>query len=307
MIRNAVLIVSLGLAWGFNWPAVRLALVEIPPWTLRAVAFWLATAILFCVLAATGRSLRVPRAHWARLIVVGILSIAAYNIFSAFAQLTATTSRAAVLSYTMPIWAVLLARVFLGEPFDKRRRIGLGLGAAGLVALGWPLLMSGQLSIGLLYALMSGIVWAAGSVFLKRWPIAASAPVITAWQLGIAAVTMTVGMLLFEGMPTHLPTLPATYAGLVYNILIGQALASTLWFTILGTMPAGVAAIGSLLVPAVGVIGATLILGERPTPTDWTGLVLIVAAAAVVLLRPRAPVPAEIVSTNRTSRPATSG
>lgn len=300
MIRNALLILALGFAWGFNWPAVRLALGEIPPWTLRAVAFWLATAILFAVLLATGRSQRVPREHWLRLVVVGTLSIAAYNIFSAFAQLTATTSRAAVLSYTMPIWAVLFARLVLGEPFDARRRIGLALGAAGLVALGWPLLMSGQFTIGLVYAVMSGIVWAAGSVFLKRWPIAASAPVITAWQMGIAAATMTVGMLVIDGLPTRLPQLPTTYAGLAYNILIGQALATTLWFIILGLMPAGTAAIGSLMVPAIGVVGATLILGEHPTAADWTGLVLIVAAAATVLLRPNA-ASIQAPSTNRTS------
>ena len=294
MIRNLLLVTALGLAWGFNWPAVRLALNEIPPWTLRAVAFWLATGILFAILLARGATLSVPRAHWVKLAVVGALSIAGYNIFSAFAQLTATTSRAAVLSYTMPIWAVIFARIVLGEPFDMQRRIGLALGAAGLVALGWPLIVAGQFSIGLFYAVMSGIVWAAGSVILKRWPIDASAPVITAWQLGFAAVVMSLGMLAFEGLPRHLPTMPSTYAGLAYNVLIGQALASTLWFTILGLMPAGTAAIGSLLVPAVGVIGATVILGERPTVPDWLGLVLIVAAAGFsVLRRPAVPAPVE--------------
>jgi drug/metabolite transporter (DMT)-like permease len=301
MIRNLLLVGALGLCWGFNWPAVKLALGEIPPWTLRAVAFWLATVILFGVLLAARAQLAVPRRHWLRLAVVGILSIAAYNIFSAFAQLTATTSRAAVLSYTMPIWAVIFARFFLGEPFDRRRQIGLALGAAGLLALGVPLLQAGQLTIGLFYALMSGIVWAAGSVFLKRWPINASAPVITAWQMCLAALVMTVGMLVLEGLPESLPVLPSTYVGLAYNVLIGQALASTLWFTILGIMPAGTAAIGSLLVPAVGAVGATLILGERPTLSDWLGLALVIAAAATVLLRRPAPVavPAENTATDR--------
>ncbi|TDR88038.1 DMT family transporter [Enterovirga rhinocerotis] len=290
MIRNLLLVASLGLCWGFNWVAVKLALAEIPPWTLRAVGFSLATAIMFGVLFATGTSPRVPRRHWFRLAIVGVLSIAAYNIFSAFAQLTATTSRAAVLSYMMPIWAVIFARIVLGEPFDRRRQIGLALGGAGLIALGLPLLRSGELSIGLLFAILSGVFWAMGSVVLKRWPVDASAPVITTWQLGLAAILTGIGMLIFEGVPTALPQLPSTWAGLAYNVLIGQALASTLWFVILGRMPAGIATIGSLLVPGVGVIGATLILGERPTMWDWLGLLLIVAAAASVLLaRPVVP------------------
>ena len=295
MIRNLLLVTILGLCWGFNWSAARLALDEIPPWTLRAVAFWLAAGLLFATLLVRGAKLSVPHEHWGRLAVVGTLSVAGYNIFSAFAQLSATTSRTAVLAYTMPIWAVIFARIGLGEPFDRERRIALALGTAGLVALGWPLILAGQFSIGLVYAVLSGVVWAAGSVILKRWPIAASAPVITAWQMALAALVMSLGMLVFEGLPRRLPSLPATYAGLAYNVLIGQALATTLWFVILGRMSAGTAAIGSLLVPAVGVIGATIVLGERPTVADWLGLVLIVAAAAFTLLRrpPAVPAPVE--------------
>jgi drug/metabolite transporter (DMT)-like permease len=41
--------------------------------------------------------------------------------------------------------------------------------------------------------------------------------------------------------------------------------------------------LGTLLVPAVGVTGAMLLLGERPTASDIAGLVLITAAAAIVL------------------------
>ena len=284
MIRNLLLVLALGICWGFNWPAVRLALVEIPPWTLRAIAFWLATGILVLALLVKRHPLSVPRAHWWRLVVVGACSIAGYNIFSAFAQLTVTTSRAVVLSYTMPIWAVLFARIVLGERFDRTRIVGLTLGIAGLVALGWPLIVSGQFSIGLVFAVMSGVIWALGSVILKRWPIAATPLVITAWQMGFAALVMTIGMLVVDGVPRSLPQLPATYIGLGYNVLIGQALASTLWFTILSLMSAGTASIGTLLVPGFGVVGATLILGERPTTADWLGLFLIVAASASVIL-----------------------
>lgn len=285
MIRNAALVGLLGLGWGLNWPAVRLALAEIPPWTLRAVGFSAATVLMFGTIFALGLSPAVKRRHWLRLAVVGALSVVAYNLFSAYAQLTASTSRSAVLSYTMPIWAVIGARVVLGEPFDRRRVVGIALGGAGLVALGWPIVQAGAFSIGLVFALLSGVVWAGGSVFLKRFPIEAPPLVVTTWQLALGGVLTTAGMVLVEGLPRALPTLGATWLGLGYNILIGQALATTLWFTILARMPAGIAAVGTLLVPGIGVIGATLILGEHPTPSDWLGLALIVAASATVLLR----------------------
>ena len=309
VIRNLVLVGSLGLAWGLNWPAVRLALNEILPLTFRATGFSIAAIIMFGVILAIGASPTIPRRHWGRLLVVGVLTIVGYNVLSAFAQLTASTSRSAVLSYTMPIWAVLLARVVLGEMFDARRTLGLALGAAGLLALGWPLVVSGQFSRGLVFALLSGVVWAAGSVVLKRWPIDAIPLVIAAWQIALSAILMAGAALAFEGVPQHVPKHLSTWLGLGYNIVIGQAIATTLWFVILTRMPAGVAAIGSLLVPAIGVVSATLILGERPTLSDWLGLSLIVAASATVLLRGRgrerdAPVPPQ-ASTDPLSSSAT--
>lgn len=282
--ERAGLLLLLGLSWGLNWPLIRIALDELPPWTFRAAGFAGGTAIVFGILWATGTSPVVPRRHWGRLALIGILTVVAYNLLSAFAQLTVTTSRSVVLSYTMPIWAVLLSRLVLGEPIDGRRMLGLALGVAGLATLGWPMVRDGQLSWGVLYAVASGICWAGGSVVLKRWPIDASPFVITAWQIALGAVVTLVGALLIDGVPARLPQRPGTWIGLAYNALVGQALATTLWFTILRRMPAGIASIGSLLVPAIAVLGATLLLGEHPTPADWLGLALILAASFVVLL-----------------------
>jgi drug/metabolite transporter (DMT)-like permease len=92
-------------------------------------------------------------------------------------------------------------------------------------------------------------------------------------------------MLVFEGLPQWRGLSQVTVGAFVYHAILAQAVATALWFVILGGLPAGVAAIGSLLVPAVGVIGAMTLIGERPTWGDLLGLVLIVSASAVVLLR----------------------
>lgn len=290
MWRDAGLIAGLGVGWGLNWPALKLALGEIPPWTMRAIGFTCAAILMFSAMRLRGVSVAIPRRHWGRLALVGALSVVTYNLLSAFAQLTASTSRSAVLSYTMPIWAVIFARLFLGEPFDTRRRLGLALGTAGLLALALPLVIRDELSWGLLFAVGSGVVWAAGSTALKRWPIDATPPVVTAWQIALGAIVTVCGALLLDPFPPRIPVRWETWAGLGYNIVVGQVFATTIWFTMLHRMPAGTAAIGSLIVPGIGVIGATLILGERPTLADWIGLALIVAASATVLLRPP-PVP----------------
>ncbi|KFC73884.1 DMT superfamily permease [Bosea sp. LC85] len=285
--RSLLLVPLLGLLWGFNWPAVRISLTEIAPWTLRAGGMTFAGLALVAIGLARGQSLAVPRGQWLRLAIAGFLSIAAFNVLLAFAQLAAPTSRAAILTFTMPIWATLLARLVLAEPFDSRRLLGLGLGAAGLLCLGLPLLASGTFSIGLLYALIASVSWALGTIVTKRWPVSAPALTIAAWQLLIGGAVAGIGMLVFEGAPVPKMLEAQTFAALTFHILGAQALAYFLWFTVIARLPAGIASLGTLMVPAVGVLGSVLLLGERPTPSDWLGLVLVVAASGTIMLPQR--------------------
>ena len=285
--RALLLVPLLGLLWGFNWPAVRISLTEIAPWTLRAAGMSFAGLVLVAVALARGVQLTVPRGQWLRLVVAGFLSIAAFNVLLAFAQLAAPTSRAAILTFTMPIWATLLARLVLGEAFDARRLAGLALGIAGLLCLGLPLIAAGQLSFGLMLALFAAVSWALGTIVTKRWPVSAPALTIAAWQLLIGGLVAGVGMLVFEGVPVPKLLSPRVLAALSFHIVGAQALAYFLWFTVVARLPAGIASLGTLMVPAIGVLGSVLLLGERPTPTDWLGLALVVAASGAIMIPAR--------------------
>lgn len=285
--RSLLLVPLLGLLWGFNWPAVRISLTEIAPWTLRAGGMTFAGLALVAVALARGVSLKVPAAHWPRLIVAGILSIAAFNILLAFAQLMAPTSRAAILTFTMPVWATLMAWPILGERFDRPRLIGLGLGIAGLLCLGLPLIRAGKLSPGLALALLASLSWALGTIVTKRWPVAAPTLTIAAWQLLIGGAAAGIGMLAFEGVPVPKVLSPPVAAALTFHILGAQALAYFLWFTVIARLPAGIASLGTLMVPAVGALGSVLLLGEQPAVSDWLGLVLVVAASGAILVSPK--------------------
>lgn len=281
--RYFVYLMLASLLWGGNWPAVRLALDEIGPWTLRTIGLALGAISLMLIVAARGQPLTVRASQWLPLAISGLFSIAAFNVLLAFAQLSASTSRAAVITFTMPVWTVLLARLFLREPFDRRKLLGLALGISGLAVLAWPLAMAGAFTIGLLYALLAGIAWAVGTVISKRFPVAAPPMSIAAWQLAVGAGGAAAGMLLFEGVALPETFKTVTVAAVAYHVLLAQALAYALWFACLAAVPAGVASLGILTVPAIGVVGAMAVLGERPSPTDFAGLALVIAAAVAVL------------------------
>lgn len=94
-------------------------------------------------------------------------------------------------------------------------------------------------------------------------------------------------MLVFEGPPVPKALSSPVAAALAFHILGAQALAYFLWFTVIARLPAGIASLGTLMVPAVGALGSVILLGERPAASDWLGLVLVVAASGAILVAPK--------------------
>ena len=290
----------LALAWGLNWPAVKILLTVMPPFTLRWVGLGSAALVLALVALLRGTSLSPPRAAWPGILVGGLLTVAAFNLFVAMAQLNTSTSRAAVLTFTMPMMSVLLAWWLLGERPDRWRAVALALGAAGIAVLAWPVLAPGVRPggaglapggavpgvgwLGLLLPLAAALAWSLGTVAAKRWPLAGDSVVNTAWQLVVGALASGVGALLLgEKLPNSLP--PTVALALAYHVLVAIAMAYLLWFALLRRVSASVAAMTTLAVPVVGVLGAMALIGERPAVADWFGFGLVLMGAAMVALR----------------------
>ena len=158
------MLVAVSLAWGVSWAALKIALNEIPPFSMRAGTSGLATVTLFALAFIQRRNIRVHNGiAWAHLVVAGFLNIACFTLLTAFAQIATATSRVAILTYTMPIWAAFLAYPILGERLNASRGISLLLCIIGLTVLAYPLIGSSDL-IGLAFALATAVSWAAGTV-----------------------------------------------------------------------------------------------------------------------------------------------
>jgi len=287
-------IVALALFWGLNWPAVRTVLFELPPWTFRAVGLGAGALFLFAFATLRGHRLTLRREEVAPVLVAGFFTVTAFNLLLAFAQLAAPTSRAVIVTFTMPIWAVIFAWIFLGERLDRRRWLGLGFGIAGLVALGWPLVSAGSFSVGLLLALLAGMGWALGTIVMKRFPVATPPMTLTAWQLAGGSFVAAIGMAVFE--PQVLATgiawsefRPETWIALFHHIVFSQSLAYMIWYRLLSRLPAGTLSLSTLMVPAIGVVSSVLFLGETPTAADFAGLALMTLAAGAVMMPTRRP------------------
>ena len=279
-----LMLVMLSFVWGVTWPMMKIALLEIPPFSMRLATSALGAATLVAYSMLRRRNLAIRRARvWAHVVVASLLNIVAFTLLSAFAQLNATASRVAVLAYTMPIWAALLARPVLGERLTALRAAALALCATGLAVLISAQAVAGSLT-GVLLAVGSGFVWAAGTVYLKWARIEGDPLAITTWQLVIASLVIGACVPIFEGS-VHL--WPVHRDALLAVLLIGvtsSGFAYLLWFDIVRRLPAMTAALGVLSVPVLGVIASMILLGERLTTADVIGFTSILAAAACVLV-----------------------
>lgn len=285
-----LMLVALGLIWGITWPVMKIALNEIPPLTMRGTAavFGAVTYYLMCVVMR--RSLRIPSPKiWLHILVGSLLNIVAFSLFGAFAQITAATSRVAVLAYTMPIWAILLAWLFLAERPNRVQATALLLCVAGLAILIYPLTANG-IPLGIVFALAVGVCWAGGTVYLKWAHIEADQMGIGSWQMTFAAVILAASMLIFDGGPDFGRAHLDGYLATAWTGIAGNGIAYALWFTIIRRLPAATASLGVLASPVIGVIGSFLILGEVPTASDMIGFALIFVASACVLLTRRSAV-----------------
>jgi drug/metabolite transporter (DMT)-like permease len=251
------------IGWGFNWPVTKFLLGELPPLTLRGTTGVIGAMLLAGLAILRGQDLRVPREIWPRLVLAAILNVGCWMVLMGFALLWLPASEAALIAYTMPVWASLLAWPILGERPNRLRVLSLVMAFAGLSAImgGNGVATSLVKLPGVIMALAGAIGFAVGTVLAKKLPLMLPPLSAAAWQIGIGCLPVAVVGLLFE----HSDVAALTRTGwilLVYSTVIQFCVAYVAWFAALARLPASVAAIGTMAVPVIGVVASALALHE---------------------------------------------
>ncbi|MGH6770790.1 MAG: DMT family transporter [Xanthobacteraceae bacterium] len=284
-LRARILLVVLCFGWGTTWVTMRIALTEFPPFSMRVATLSIGAVVLTAFACFQGRTLRIAsRRTWVHICMASLFNIVAFSVFTPFAQLAAETSRVAIMVYTMPIWAAMLALPILGEQMTPTRTVALALCIAGMSILIAPLASLG-IPFGIMLALGAAVSWAAGTVYLKWAKLDGDPMAITIWQLAFGIAVVAICLPVFEGTPKFDAGAWALF-GLIYSGIVGSGICYFLWFSIVRRLPASTSAIGILASPVIGVITAMIVLGERPTWFDAIGFALMLAASACVVLRP---------------------
>jgi len=275
------LVLFTACAWGASWPQTKFLLGELPPFTMRAFCGACGCVFAFAVAAARREDLRPPRAQWARLFLFAMLNYGAYIVFSTEAQVYLPASEAIVLTYTLPIWASLLAWPLLGERPSWRQYVALVLaigGVALLVGVGSAGMRWEQMP-GVAMALAGSMLFGLGTVLAKRTPMALPPATSVAWQVALGTAVLLV--LAVPETADWSRVTPAGWACVAFVATVPMTIAYLAWFRALRLVPASVAATTVLVSPMVGVLGGTLVLGETLGPRQIVALGLTLAGVAL--------------------------
>jgi len=265
---------------------MKIGLAEFPLWTFRASSCLASGLCLLAIARLTGSAL-LPRPHeWRGMAVAALFNITAWQMFIAAGLRLTGSGEAAVVAFTMPLWAVFFAWLFLHEPLGLRGAGALALGIAGIAVL-----MTRDLAAlirapaGVALILAGAIGWAIGTLIQKRRRFSLNAMALAGWQLTIGAIPMVAMVPIFE--PLRIPDVSVTaWLMWVYTTFPALVFCYAAWFQVAKLMPVNVASISVLLVPAVGVVSGALLLGEPLGLREAAALVLIGTALALVLLLP---------------------
>ncbi|WP_445145499.1 DMT family transporter [Dyella sp. Tek66A03] len=267
------------LIWAYSWVVMKQVLQHAGPFDFAALRYVLGALLLFGALLATRQSLRPP--PLLPTAMIGLCQTAAFQGLGQWALVNGGAGRIALLAYTMPFWAVLLAWLILSERLTPRRWLGLGLAAVGLVCIIEPWHGLGNTSSTLL-AIGAGMAWAMGTVLSKRvFTHHAPTPLnLTAWQMLFGAIALVIVALCVPQRSIDWSW--GFIGGLAYSVVMASSIAWGLWLVVLQRMPTAVASLASLGVPIVSVLLAWAILHERPSAMEVVGIVFVLLGLVAV-------------------------
>ncbi|NML44126.1 DMT family transporter [Ramlibacter sp. G-1-2-2] len=289
-LRTALpLILVLTFVWGTNWVLFPLAVKELSVWSFRAFSTLGSGLALLAWAKVRGESLAIPRGHRGTVVAAAMAYLVVWNIASTYAAVLIPSGQAAVLGFTMPLWAALFGALFLRQKLERRSLAALALGLLGVGLLAVRGLHAyAQAPLGFAAGIAAAVGWAVGTLILKRRPPPVAPLVLTGWQMLITSVPITLGAL-WLGDGWFWPSWQSV-AVVAYITLVPMALGNVAWFSIVGLLPAHVAGLGSVLVPVVAMLTGALVRGEPLGPVELLAMACSVGAVALALgLRTPAP------------------
>ena len=272
----------LALLWGGAFFFSKVALGELPPFTVVLLRFGVAAVAMLAVVRLGGHRMPRDRTTWVGFAVLGLLNNFLPFSLIAWGQVHIASGLASILNATTPLFTALVAHALGQERLTAHRIAGVLLGLAGVAVLIGPgaLRQLGVHTWSELAIVGAAVSYAFAGTYGRRFRAMPSAVPVAGMLTTSALMALPIALALDRPW-TARPSLP------VWGALLGLALLSTalgfwLYFRLLSSAGATNVMLVTLLMPVIALLLGSIGLGERVTPTALAGMALIAAGLLAI-------------------------
>jgi drug/metabolite transporter (DMT)-like permease len=281
---SAQLLLLAGI-WGSSFLFIKVGLEDFDPIHIVAGRIVLGALFLLAIVYASGRSLPRELKLWRSLVLMAVVSNIIPFALITWGQQEISSSLAAILNSTTPLFTAALAAAFVpGESLDWVRGAGIGLGFVGVVVVIGPE-ASGSL-LGELAVVAASLSYGIGFVYARRkltnrtgGPLVLSAGQLLIGSILIAPVAVA-------SLVANPPTPSGTAVAAVIALgLAGTGLAYVLYYRLVGSVGATTSSFVTFLIPIFGVTLGAIVLNERLGWNAIAGTLLVIGGIAIAEMK----------------------
>ncbi|OQX10708.1 MAG: EamA family transporter [Thiothrix lacustris] len=277
-----LLLVLTILFWAGNFNLARAIHADVPP---LGLSFWrwavAALILLPFAWSAMQGALPLARTHWRLVLALAVLGIAGFNSLVYVGLQTTTATNGVLLQSVTPITMILLAGLVLHEKSHVWQWLGIGVSLIGVLVIitkaDWQVLQQLAFNRGDVWIVLATLDWSLYTVLLRKLPDGLKGLPILGFTVSLGALVI-LPLYVYESVTFQtMPFTAVSVASIAYVAVFPSLLAYMFWNH--ATQRLGVSRTGqfSHLMPVLGILLATLLLGERLQFFHAIGMILVAA------------------------------
>ncbi len=275
--RDLALTLAVVTVWGYTFVPIKVALAEVPPFTLAALRFLLAAVpMVFFV--------RPPAMPWRAVVTYGFaIGVCQFGLLFLGIKLGMPAGLSSLVIQVQVFFTIGLAVAFAGDHLHRHNLVGAAIAAVGMIVLAAFKLASGltRTMIGFALVIGAAFAWAVGNIIAKRGAGAHGADMfaLTVWSSLVPPLPLAALGFAFEGGTALVQTI-ASMSPLAWGCVLVLSYGATLfgfgsWNALLHRYPTALISPFALLIPVSGLASGALFLGESLAPVQMAGVALV--------------------------------
>ncbi len=285
---NALIVwLILCLIWGSTWIFIKLGLADLPPITFAAIRFSVACVILFPIVLFRGFKLPKGQDVWKIILICSFLQFSLNYGLLFWGEQHISSGLAAVLQATIPVFGLVLARIYVGEEITTLKILSISLGLVGVaVIFNEQLILNGKLALlGSLAVVVGAFGASYASVLTKSKLQELDTATIIFFQMLIGHIPLWIVGLAIEGNPINFNWTSQAIVCVFYLAIMGSIVAFWLYYWLLSKIDVTKAMMIAFVTPLVAVfIGSYY--GEKLNLQAILGGALILFSVFIIVIRP---------------------